>query len=549
MASIPRQLPQQVSDLTSPPVGQRQGSRISRPWYDWALWVSQQITGLLDGDGVVIPPGTITFTQTDVVLGRKSPGAGVGEEITFTDQAQQLADDTSFAQMRATLGIDASTTPYTPSDVGYWGGSDPGEVDDALNYLALNGVHVPTTLAADEKFLVPADRQCLYAATITVDGTLTVDGDLIEVVTEQVQVQGTANEVQVTQSGLVYTVGLPDDVTITSDLAVGDTIRVNNNGSATATAIGRNANNGIFFATDEMAFATAGLDRGRINLAGQFLFGHNASVLIGGTGGRIQAHSTAQGLATFSTWSNNANGPLLSFSKSRSTTIGTAGTAVQAGDALGDQRYVGDDGTNLATLSAQFFVSVKAGATVSAGIVPSQFVYATMNNAGTRANRIVISDVGLQSQNSTPFLSADGAVGAPSNSYTADTDTGSYRIGANNEGFSAGGTLQFEYSANGFFTRRAVHGAIATITTGTTLDASHYTVLCDATSAAFTVTLPTATSASGRIYTIKKIDSSVNAVTIDGNGSEVIDGATTVTVAAQWESYTIQSNGTAWYIL
>ena len=48
----------------------------------------------------------------------------------------------------------------------------------------------------------------------------------------------------------------------------------------------------------------------------------------------------------------------------------------------------------------------------------------------------------------TPILFPDGAVGAPAKSYTNDTDLGEYRIGANNEGFSAGGVLIFDYNAS-----------------------------------------------------------------------------------------------------
>jgi hypothetical protein len=44
------------------------------------------------------------LSATDRVLGRVSSGAGAAEEIIFTDQAQQLADDTSFQAMCATLG-------------------------------------------------------------------------------------------------------------------------------------------------------------------------------------------------------------------------------------------------------------------------------------------------------------------------------------------------------------------------------------------------------------------------------------------------------------
>jgi hypothetical protein len=71
-------------------------------------------------------------------------------------------------------------------------------------------------------------------------------------------------------------------------------------------------------------------------------------------------------------------------------------------------------------------------------------------------------------------------------------------------------------------------------------------ILGSATSAAFTVTLPTAVGIAGKKMTIKKIDSSGNAVTIDGNGSQTIDGATTIALSAQWAHRTIVSDGTNW---
>ena len=89
---------------------------------------------------------------------------------------------------------------------------------------------------------------------------------------------------------------------------------------------------------------------------------------------------------------------------------------------------------------------------------------------------------------------------------------------------------------------------ITTITSSGALG-THGTVLCDATSGAIVPTLPAAASSTGQILTIKKIDSSGNAVTVTGNGAELIDGANTKVLSAQWASIQIQSSGTAWYIL
>ncbi len=58
---------------------------------------------------------------------------------------------------------------------------------------------------------------------------------------------------------------------------------------------------------------------------------------------------------------------------------------------------------------------------------------------------------------------------------------------------------------------------------------------CDASGGAMTVNLP-ATIGNGRLVTIKKIDSSGNAVTVTRAGSDTIDGATTESLAAQYDS-------------
>lgn len=92
--------------------------------------------------------------------------------------------------------------------------------------------------------------------------------------------------------------------------------------------------------------------------------------------------------------------------------------------------------------------------------------------------------------------------------------------------------------------------AIETITASSdTLDDTNHVVLCDCTSNAITINLPTASGNNGLTYKIKKIDSTVNAVTVDGSGAELIDGATTATIGSQYDSITIVSNGTSWFIV
>ena len=90
---------------------------------------------------------------------------------------------------------------------------------------------------------------------------------------------------------------------------------------------------------------------------------------------------------------------------------------------------------------------------------------------------------------------------------------------------------------------------LVTKTANYTATNADYTILCNASGGSFTVTLPTVASHTNRIYNIKKIDSSANTVTVDGNASETIDDSTTAVLTTQYESITIQSDGSEWWII
>jgi hypothetical protein len=74
-------------------------------------------------------------------------------------------------------------------------------------------------------------------------------------------------------------------------------------------------------------------------------------------------------------------------------------------------------------------------------------------------------------------------------------------------------------------------------------------VLCNAGAGAITVTLPAAASNADAQITVKKIDNGVNAVTVDGNGAETIDDATTAVIGTQFESITLVCDGSNWHII
>jgi len=90
--------------------------------------------------------------------------------------------------------------------------------------------------------------------------------------------------------------------------------------------------------------------------------------------------------------------------------------------------------------------------------------------------------------------------------------------------------------------------ALATKTAAYILTAADSVLLADATGGAFTVALPSPSSIAGRQYTIKKIDSSANTVTIASTAGN-IDGATTKVLSSQWQAARVVSDGSNWFVI
>ncbi len=92
-------------------------------------------------------------------------------------------------------------------------------------------------------------------------------------------------------------------------------------------------------------------------------------------------------------------------------------------------------------------------------------------------------------------------------------------------------------------------GGTAAKTANYTATTSDYYIACDASGGSFTITLPAVSGNTGLQYHIKKKDSSGNTVTIDGNASETIDGATTKVINTQYETVGLICTGSEWDII
>jgi hypothetical protein len=93
-------------------------------------------------------------------------------------------------------------------------------------------------------------------------------------------------------------------------------------------------------------------------------------------------------------------------------------------------------------------------------------------------------------------------------------------------------------------------GSVVSKTTTYTATIYDDIVLCDGTSASFSVTLPTAVGNTGKILQFMKTDAALDKIiTIDGNASETIRGQLTFKLCTQYDFIRIVSDGANWQVL
>lgn len=95
----------------------------------------------------------------------------------------------------------------------------------------------------------------------------------------------------------------------------------------------------------------------------------------------------------------------------------------------------------------------------------------------------------------------------------------------------------------------AARTTVRAVTADDAANLSDDLLVVDATAGAVTIALPAAAGAFGAAFAVKKVDASGNAVTIDANGAETIDGAATVSISTQWETVRVVSDGSGWFVL
>lgn len=180
------------------------------------------------------------------------------------------------------------------------------------------------------------------------------------------------------------------------------------------------------------------------------------------------------------------------FTLSPASPVTDAARVAKVGDTMtGDLTFNVQKGTKYGDANSSNFITVRAPATV-----PVDYVLELPGSAPTTSNKFLRYDGSVYS-----WAYPVGIVSAKSGNYTVlDTDA-----------------IQFILVTSGSSNR--------------------------------TITLPTANDNLNRVLTIKKVDSGVGTVILDGEGAETIDGVATKTLRQQYESITIWCDATAWHVV
>ena len=276
--------------------------------------------------------------------------------------------------------------------------------------------------------------------------------------------------------------------------------------------------------------------------------GYIAGAFTGGidaTGGILQLSA---GLGTGSAASN-----IISFSTSDPITSGSA-----AQSPIEKMRLAGSGNLLIGTTTDNGVdkLQVNGSATIT-GVTKHTDTTASIS---TTTGSFILPGVGMG--NGVAFISSTLSVGSTGNGAAA------FDVTANVNNRSAGifrglagqtvDLIQARNNGNGIVFGVSMTGnvsaanytqALSTKTANYTLTASDSFIAANATTAAFAVTLPTAVGIAGRVYTIKKIDSTANGVSINTTSSQTIDGAATLSLSTQYAKVSVISDGANWLIL
>jgi hypothetical protein len=247
----------------------------------------------------------------------------------------------------------------------------------------------------------------------------------------------------------------------------------------------------------------------------------------------------------------NSGGENILFTPNLSGTVnrieGSSGIPLQIVTAGSSLAFAAGGSTTQATLfsSGNFVINSAVDNGAKFQVTGTATISSTLTANGT-----IIA--GLQGGNIQLKGATDGFVGVNGSGSLFLTDWTTATKGLQINLSTGAATFSSNVTATGITSTASVSAPHVTKSANYTLDATDYTVGFDCASNR-TATLPDATTCQGRIYVIYQYNtgSGARSVTLDGNGSQTINGVTTYSLSpfCEYTSVMIQSNGANWIII
>ncbi len=227
--------------------------------------------------------------------------------------------------------------------------------------------------------------------------------------------------------------------------------------------------------------------------------------------------------------------------------------------------YVSNDGRTDADVSkesAHWFVEVPDTAKESfSGAITASTAALTINSGekaefelSDQGNEIVVEGAGVGGADLVTTIQTYNSATSVTLADNASTTVSNARVRWNLQELKEDSTdVDYEASESPPSLVNDVEAAaivnISSSYTVTPSNSPHQIIIADATSGAITVTLPAVGKMTNYQVTVKKVDSTANTVTVDGESAETIDEVATQVISTQYEALTLASDGTEWWII
>jgi len=201
--------------------------------------------------------------------------------------------------------------------------------------------------------------------------------------------------------------------------------------------------------------------------------------------------------------------------------------------------------TGLGTMATQNANSVA----ITGGNITANLASSNVTITGGTINNVAHTDGSFANANITSVASTFP------NSYLANSNVivGNTTIALGSTVTNVGNVTLNNVTINGGsisnVTLSNANPSIVSKTANYTATVANQTILANASNGNVTITLLTSVNNSGKIFTIKKMDSTANVVIVATTSNQTIDGAANYNLASQYVGVSVQSDGANWVII